>query len=46
MTITGDYSYEDFIKYPKIIRNECLKKKKYRVLVDVIQVAKTKIPPC
>lgn len=44
MTITGDYSYEDFIKYPKIIRNECLKEKKYRVLVDVIQVAKSKIP--
>lgn len=44
MTITGDYSYEDFIKYPKIIRNECLKEKKYKILVNVIQVVKTKIP--
>jgi hypothetical protein len=25
MTISGDYSYSDFIRYPKIIRNECLK---------------------
>lgn len=44
MTISGDYSYVDFIKYPKIIRNQCLKEKKYKILVNVIQVIKTEIP--
>ena len=44
MTISGEYSYADFIKYPKIIRNECLKEKKYKILVNVIQVVKTDIP--
>jgi len=44
MTISGDYSYADFIKYPKIIRNQCLKEKKYKILVNVIQVVKTEIP--
>lgn len=44
MTISGDYSYADFIKYPKIIRNQCLKEKKYKILVNVIKVVKTEIP--
>ncbi len=28
MTISGDYSYADFIKYPKIIRNRMSNRKK------------------
>ena len=44
MTITGNYSYEDFIKYPKLIRNQCLKEKMYKILVNVTPVVKTEIP--
>ena len=44
MTISGEYSYADFIKYPRVIRNECLKEKKYKILVNVIQVVKSEIP--
>ncbi len=44
MIISGDYSYADFIKYPKIIRNHCLKEKKYKILVNVVKVVKTEIP--
>lgn len=34
MNISGDYHYWDLIKYPKIIRNHCLKEKIFKVLVN------------
>lgn len=44
MTISGKYSYVDFIKYPKIIRNECIKEKKNKIIVNVTPVYKSDIP--
>ena len=32
--ITGDYNYWDLIRYPKLIRNQCLKERVFKVLVD------------
>ncbi len=34
INISGEYNYWDIIKYPKIVRNYCLKEKVYKVLVD------------
>ena len=34
MNISGDYNYWDLIKYPKIIRNHCLKERAFKVLLD------------
>ncbi|WP_297793178.1 hypothetical protein [uncultured Eudoraea sp.] len=44
MTISGKYSYTDFIKYPKIIRNECIKEKRNKIIVNVSPVFKSDIP--
>lgn len=44
MTISGKYSYVDFIKYPKIIRNECIKEKRNKIIVNVTPVYKSDIP--
>ena len=35
MTITGEYNYWEFIKYPKILRHHCIQEKYFKVLVDV-----------
>ncbi|MGB5691521.1 MAG: hypothetical protein WBM43_02835 [Flavobacteriaceae bacterium] len=35
MNISGEYQYWDLIKYPKIIRNQCLKVHVYKILVDL-----------
>ena len=42
--ITGTYDYWEFLKYPKIIRNQCIKDKKDKVLVDVSEMAFGKVP--
>ena len=34
MKITGDYNYWDLIRYPKLIRNECLKERVFKIMVD------------
>lgn len=44
MTISGKYSYVDFIKYPRIIRNECIKEKRNKIIVNVTPVFKSEIP--
>ena len=38
MTITGNYNYWDVIKYPKIIRNQCLKNRIFKVLVNASEL--------
>ena len=35
LKITGKYNYWDLIKYPKIIRNQCLKERTFKILVNV-----------
>ena len=44
MTITGQYDYWDFIKYPIIIRKKCEAEDINKVLVDLILVRYTDIP--
>ncbi len=44
MNITGEYQYWDLIKYPKIIRNQCLKVRIHKILVDLRQLKIDKMP--
>ena len=34
MNISGEYQYWDLIRYPKIIRNQCLKERVFKVLLN------------
>ena len=44
LKITGDYNYWDLIRYPKIIRNHCLKERKFKVLVDTSKLLIGEMP--
>ncbi len=44
MNISGDYQYWDLVKYPKIIRNQCLKAGVFKILVDLKQLEITRMP--
>ena len=44
MNITGEYQYWDLIKYPKIIRNQCLKVRMYKILVDLRELEIDQMP--
>ena len=38
MNISGEYHYWDIIKYPKIIRNQCVKERVFKVLVNATKL--------
>ena len=44
MEISGDYNYWDIIKYPKIIRNQCLKDRTFKVMVDASNLTVGEMP--
>lgn len=44
MNISGEYHYWDLIKYPKIIRNNCIKEHLFKILVDTRELAIGKMP--
>ena len=44
MTISGNYYYWDFIKYPKIILKKCEAESTYKILVDLVLVKYAEIP--
>jgi len=44
MSISGEYDYWDLVKYPKIIRNQCLKEQVFKILVDVREMEIGRMP--
>ncbi len=44
MDISGKYNYWDIIKYPKIIRNECLKEHIFKVMVNATKLNVGEMP--
>ena len=44
MKITGTYHYWDLIKYPKIIRNQCLKSRKFKILINAKELMIKEMP--
>ena len=44
MKISGEYNYWDLIKYPKLIRNHCLKTRVFKILVNVTELAIKDMP--
>lgn len=44
MNITGEYNYWDIIKYPKIIRNQCLKERIFKILVNTSKLTVGDMP--
>jgi hypothetical protein len=44
MNISGEYQYWDLIKYPKIIRNQCLKERVFKILVDLRELEIGQMP--
>lgn len=44
MNISGEYNYWDLIKYPKIIRNLCLKERIFKILVNTTELELGRMP--
>ena len=44
MNIIGKYHYWDLIKYPKIVRNQCLKSRTFKILINARQLVITDMP--
>lgn len=44
MTITGQYDYWEFMKYPKLIRTKCEAGRSNKILVDLMLVTYRDIP--
>ena len=44
MVISGKYNYWDMIKYPKIIRNQCLKERIFKVMVNATELNVGEMP--
>ncbi len=44
MKITGTYHYWDLIKYPKIIRNQCLKTRNFKILINALDLTIQEMP--
>ena len=44
MNISGRYHYWDLIRYPKIIRNHCLKERVFKVLLDATDLTIGEMP--
>ncbi len=44
LDISGKYNYWDMIKYPKIIRNQCLKERIFKVMVNATELNVGEMP--